>query len=310
MENNELNVVYSSDNNYAPHLGASVYSLLENNRSFSKIIIYIIDNGISSNNKNGLEKIVSGFSDAEIVWIPFSDWESKLKLDLAWDISVSTYARLFIGEMLPIHTNRVLYLDCDMIICGSLSVLWETNLCDCVIGAVQDDINDNTKRAVGLCPQDPYFNAGMLLIDLAKWRAQDIGKKAICFLDDHHGKVIHHDQGILNGILKGKWLKLPPAFNLMTIHYIFNGKQIKKFYQDHSDFYSDHEITLAKEKPVVIHFTPSFTTRPWVRNCVHPEKQRYWTAIGNTPWNHTAPERDPSKWYIRLINWRYRCFKV
>ena len=46
MNKNELNVLFSSDNNYAQHLGAAMQSLLENNQDFTIVRIYVIDNEI------------------------------------------------------------------------------------------------------------------------------------------------------------------------------------------------------------------------------------------------------------------------
>lgn len=119
----ELNILYSSDDNYAQHMGISIYSLLEHNRSFSHIQIFIIDNEISENNKNKLCDMINEFQNVNVIFIPFQEWKDKLQLNMSWNISVSSYARLFVAEMLPKTVDRVLYMDCDMIICASLEKL-------------------------------------------------------------------------------------------------------------------------------------------------------------------------------------------
>lgn len=309
MDHKKLCVLFSSDDNYAQHLGAAIYSLLVHNGSFESIQIYIIDNDISFESKEKLECISSQFSNSTLIWLPFAEWKAKLKLNMAWGISLSSYARLFLAEMLPQNVDRILYMDCDMIICDSLETLWRTDLQGKILGAVQDDIGDSTKAAVGLLTHDPYFNAGLLLVNLTAWRAQSIGRSCLEFIDRHEGKVIHHDQGVLNGVLQDRWHRLPVACNLMTIHYMFDLDQINKYYADHSVFYTTEEIETAKHKPVILHYTPSFTSRPWVKGCAHPEKNRYWDAVKKTPWKQAKPVRDSSKWYVKLINWRYRIFK-
>lgn len=306
MDNKELHVLFSSDDNYAQHLGAAIYSLLVHNSDFEVIQIYVIDNEISDANKERLKRISLMFPNSNIFWIPFNELRTKLKLNMAWDISISTYARLFLAELLPKNIERVLYMDCDMIACDTLMDLWNTDLQDKVLGAVQDNICDNTKAAVGLLPQDPYFNAGLLLVNVDAWRKQNIGEACLRFIDRHEGKVIHHDQGALNGVLKDKWLKLSVGYNLMTIHYVFNLKQVYKYFGDKSAFYTKTEIERAKRNPTILHYTPSFTSRPWVRGCAHPKMQGYWSAVNNTPWKGAKPEPDLAKWYVKLINWRYR----
>ena len=71
MEKNCLNVVFSSDDNYAPHLGAAIYSLICCNAGFEHITVYIIDNEIREENKRKLSAIANESFNAEIVWLPF-----------------------------------------------------------------------------------------------------------------------------------------------------------------------------------------------------------------------------------------------
>ena len=305
-QNNTLNVLFSADDNYAQHLGAAIYSLLENNKSFQRIQIFVVDNNIKSENKKRLLNLIGDFSCAQISFIDFSKWKEKLCLNMQWQISISTYARLFISEIVPEKIDRILYLDCDMIICDSLFMLWNIDLKGKVLAAVQDTIGDAVKASVGVLPSQPYFNAGMLLIDLKEWRRQKIGEKSISFIEDKDGSVTHHDQGVLNGILKNNWLKLPLQYNLMTIHFVLDLRQISKYFQDNCAFYLENEIKTAKTNPVIIHYTPSFTTRPWMNNCKHPQKELYWEALSNTAWKGVNPEKDDSKLYVKLINWRYR----
>lgn len=306
IKKDRLNVLFSTDDNYAQHLGVAIYSLLDSNRDFPEVCIYVVDNEICRENKEKLFEIIKSFRGVQLHLIDFSKWKEQLNLNLQWDISISTYARLFISDMLPDEIDRVIYLDCDMIICESLAELWNVNLDSSVLAAVQDAVGNGIKTSVGLKPDHPYFNAGMLMINLAAWRKRHVGEECLDFLNKYNGSVTHHDQGVLNGVLFDKWKRVDLKFNLMTIHYIVDLNQINKYYQDHSEFYSEEEIAEAKDKPTIIHFTPSFTTRPWVINCKHPLKQKYWEALRCTPWKDEKPQADRSKWYIKIINWRYR----
>lgn len=306
MNRNELNIIFSSDNHYAQHLGAAMQSLLQNNQDFAVVRIYVIDNEISISNKEKLCDIANKFSNAKIIWISFDEWKLRLQLNMAWSISVSSYARLFVADMLPSDIDRVLYLDCDMIVCDSLHNLWNTDLQGCVLGAVQDTISNTTKATVGLISEERYFNAGMLLIDLTEWREQSIESKCLSFIQEKNGCVVHHDQGVLNGVLRNQWFRLPLCDNLMTIHFIFNRRRVIDYFGEHADFYSENEIVNAKEHPVIMHYTPSFTSRPWCKNCKHPFRMLYWENLAQTPWKGARPEKSKEKWYVKLINWRYR----
>lgn len=302
-----MHIVYSSDNNYTQHLGASIYSLLSHNAD-EKIIIHVIDNGISSDSKEKIWEIVRRFPNSEVQWIDFSQWGKKLTLNMEWPISLSSYGRLFIGSMLPADVSRCLYLDCDMIICGRIDELWNCDMGGYTVSAVQDTVNRETKESVGLLASEKYFNAGLLLIDLEKWR--NIGAEQAClgFIAQRDGSVTHHDQGVLNGIFHQDILFLPLKYNVMTIHYIMSRDRIMDYFREESQFYSESEIKGAKEHPVILHYTPSFTSRPWIKTCRHPLKKLYWDALEKTPWAGLRPMKDTRKWYVRLIDWRYRSF--
>lgn len=302
-----MNVLYSSDNNYAQHMGVSIWSLLENNSEFNTINIYIIENEISIQNKNRLNQIEKEFVNAKIHYIPFSQYNHLLNLNMPWYISISAYARLFVDSALPNTVHRVLYLDCDTLVCGSLYELWNYDLHKNIVGAVQDTVGDNSKRQLGLNVTQKYFNSGMLLLDLDMWRQLKMEQKCINFINQYQGNVHHHDQGVLNSLLYDKVEIVPMKFNVITIHYFFNIKKIRKFYKEHAEFYTDKEIDEAKNKPVILHFTPSLTSRPWVKGCKHPLRNKYWDNLEKTPWKGARIQCDTTKWYIRLVEWRYRC---
>ncbi len=303
---NCMHVVFSSDDNYAQHLGAAIWSLLEQNSSFEKICVHIIENGIGAENKKKLTTIADAFPMAELCWLDFSAWKERLQLDMSWPISVSAYARLFVGSMLEKDISRVLYMDCDMIVCASMDDLWKIDLGGHAVGAVQDFVGDGTKAAVGLLPEEKYFNSGLLLIDLDAWREQQLEMRCISFLEERQGRVTHHDQGVLNGVLRNGWHRLPVGCNLMTIHYVFGQRKLAKYFADHAEFYTEEEVGEAKKTPTILHYTPSFTSRPWVKDCRHPLRGKYWEAVEKTPWRGAKKQKNGSKWYVRLIDWRYR----
>ena len=83
-----LCVVYSSDNNYAQHVGVSMVSLFENNSEFNNIIVYLIENDISLENKNKLKLICQKYN-RKIKFINFKEFSKKIKLNIGNSISIS-----------------------------------------------------------------------------------------------------------------------------------------------------------------------------------------------------------------------------
>ena len=300
-----LVVVYSSDDNYTQHTGVSIVSLLDNNKHFDDIHIYVIDNEISKVNKEKLIDIINNYG-RRISFIDFNKYKSMLNLNMQWNISISSYARLFISSMLPNNVDKVLYFDCDTVIVNKVDELWNTDIKDYYVAGVADTVSSSTKSSVGIDRDGKYINAGMLLINLKKWREDNIQDKFIEFININNGSVTHHDQGVINGVLQNNLKILKPNFNLMTVYYTMKREDIISYYSIDSEFYSEDVIQEALLDPVYIHFTPGFTTRPWIKGCKHPKKELYLSYLEKTPWKDTKLEKDKSKIRVKVVNWIYR----
>lgn len=303
MEDNSLNIVYSSDDNYCIYMGVSIISLLENNKNFDSINIYIIDNNIDDLNKIKLKRLIEYYK-RNIIFIDFEKYKKYLNLNMQWKISISSYARLFLASMIPSSVKKVLYFDCDTLIVDNLYELWNQDINDFYIGGVCDTVPSYTKQAIGLNDTDFYINAGMLLINLKKWREDNLEKKLLNFIDAHNGNVTHHDQGVINGVIKNKKI-LPLKYNLMTSYLMMSREDIIKFYKVEDSFYSQEQIDEAIKNPVYIHYTPGFTTRPWVKGCKHPYVDLYWKYLKLTPWEDFKPIKNNEKFHVKMVNWIY-----
>ena len=296
-----LNIAYSSDDNYSQHLGVSMLSLFENNKNFESITVYIIENNISKTNKSKLLNIADQYS-REIVFIDFRNYEKELNLNMESFISISSYARLFLSEI--INDDKVIYLDCDSIVNGSLEELWNLNISEYYVAGVEDTVSEYTKKKVGLNIDDKYINAGMLLINLEKWRQNDIKSKFIEFIDYYNGNVFHHDQGTINGVLKDKILILHPKYNLMTTFITMSREEIMKYYKL-KEYYSESIINEAKLESIFVHYTPAFVNRPWVDRSKHPLKYLYEEYLDKSPWRGLNKYEDKRSKGEKLVSFLY-----
>ena len=303
-----MHIVLSSDNNYAPLLGVTVFSILENNKKFQnnkaleKIHIYIMDMNISEKNKKYIDEIIHK-QHAIVHYLDTRDIHSYLEENIKLDVrSLATYYRLFLPSLLPDTVEKVIYMDCDSLIDDSLEDLWNTDMNGYDIAGVLDLISVENKLCVGLREDDPYVNAGMLLINLAKWRNDHMEKQMIDFILKHDGKVCYHDQGTINGVCLSKKI-LPPKYNAMTPFFVMKLTQLKH-YHALKEYYSKEELKEAKENPVFIHFTPYLTDRPWVKGNLHPLRAYYNTIMNKTPWKGTRFNK-PSKTLEPWVKWMF-----
>lgn len=316
-----MNIIFSSDDNYAPFLGIAIYSLLksnqENENSYDdKIIIYIMDMNISQINKDKLNKTIEGFN-CVINFINTSKIDVFLKKEIIHEVSsLAKYYRLFLPTLLPKEVNKVIYFDCDGLILSTLKELWETDISEYDIGGVLDIVSPKAKLEININPHDDYVNSGMLLINLGRWREKNLEIKMIDYIIATKGQKFHfNDQRVINKICLDKKI-LSPKFNVLTPFYVMNVKQLKKYHNIVSKYYTQEEINYAIKNPVFCHLTPYLTDRPWVEGNSHPlkkiylefQKETYWANVQRKnngkqlkPWLKTAFKFLPNDVFIKIV---------
>lgn len=199
-----------------------------------------------------------------------------MALEVDDSISAASYYRLFLTNIEGI--DRVIYLDCDGAVNGDLQPLWKIELGDCMLAGVQDAVSTYYRKAVGLEKEEVYINAGVLLMDLKKMRQFHWNEKVIDFIRRYQGVVPHHDQGVINGLARGKILLVPPKYNALDIYFKFSPEEMKR--KNHlSWIYNETEFEEARKKPIFIHFTAGWYGRVWDVKCIHPLKEIYYQMI-------------------------------
>jgi lipopolysaccharide biosynthesis glycosyltransferase len=298
-----FHVVYSSDNHYAQHVGVSLLSLFEHNKQFADIQVHLIENNISPENKGKLEDVCRTYNRS-ITFIGFNEIAGKLKLNIGNAISPNSYARLFIPSIIGDGVDKVIYFDCDSVINGSFSELWQMDIGDNYVAGVGDTVSDETKIKVGMDPRSPYINAGMLVINLKKWREDDAEGHFIDFIAAHNGQVFHHDQGTINGVMNGKMLLLHPKYNAMATFFTMSRSEMMQYY-GLKQYYSEQELNEAASAPIFVHFTPAFAKRPWVEGCKHPKAALYRQYLDMSPWRGTALDKDRRGLAEKIVAFMY-----
>ncbi|MBR4893402.1 MAG: glycosyltransferase family 8 protein [Clostridia bacterium] len=277
---NELNVLYATDSNYSQHAAASIYSLLKNNSCFEKINIYIIDDNISDECKEKFYILSKEFPISQIIFYPFKELSKNLKLNDKTGYAQVGYARLFLSKICD--KDKILYIDCDTIVNGSLKELWETEMEDYIVAGVQDNPAFHSLEMVGMTRKHRYINGGVLLINLKKWREENAEERILQMIKDYNGFVPHHDQGIINGVFKDEIKILHPKFNTMSQFFDTKANQIKSLY-DIENYYTQAELDEAVKNPAIIHYITKFYNRPWFKSCTHPLKDLYIENLKKTP---------------------------
>ncbi|MEK4653521.1 MULTISPECIES: glycosyltransferase family 8 protein [Niallia] len=275
----KVNIMFSVDNNYVQHLSATICSILENVGKNENLCFTVIYNSLNRKSKNTLNNLIKRYK-SKIIFIRLDSLD-LVGANLEGHISEATYYRIMIPELFPENIKKVIYLDSDILVRKDIMELWDTEIGDSVIGAIKlNEYNGYDKIDI---PKDaPYFNAGVLVINLDKWREEQITRKAFEYIKRHPEKLIAHDQSILNYLLYDKWHQVDYTWNVRT--QIFSLDYLNAGFDNFESF---EEV---KEDPSIVHFTTA--SKPWHYLNNHPFKKEYFYYLDKTGYEYEKyPER-------------------
>lgn len=217
--NKIIPVFFAVDDNYAKLLAISLSSIITNASKDYQYQIIVLNTGLNDESTSLLKSL-----ENENFSIEFKDVRMNLQ-KIAGDLSIrdyytkTTYYRLFIAELFP-QFEKCLYLDCDTIITGDISELYNTNIGENLVGAVPDasvqvtpEFIEYTENALGIDHGD-YFNAGVLIMNLRKMREESFEEEFISLIEKYSFEVAQ-DQDYLNTLCHNQVFYLNGAWNTM-----------------------------------------------------------------------------------------------
>ncbi len=184
----------------------------------------------------------------------------------------------------------------------SFKELWDSDLIHNYCAGVLDTTLPYYKLNIGLSEDDTYINAGFLLIDLKKWRENNVESLFINFLKKYNGKVLHNDQGIINGVLSNNILIVDPRYNILSTFYEMQYEDIKRWYGI-ENYYTQDIINKAVKKPVFIHLVDFINGRPWFyENKEHPLYECYKQYVLDSPFKNDVYIKDNRSFNLKLLS--------
>ncbi len=283
-----MNILYAIRDNYARHLAVSMASLFDRNRRVREITVYVISMGVSGESKKRLRTIADQYGRT-ICFIELPDVKRYLgyAAECGFDISVTGW--LFAGRLLPREVNRILYLDSDTVVARPLKELWRTDLNGALLAAVMEPtIYTAVKKDLGITDRDFYVNAGVLLIDLKRWRESGAEDRLLDFYKERKGKLFAFDQDMVNGVLQKEILTLPPKYNFFSNYRYFSYRTLVRRMPSYGRV-KESEFQEAKRHPVIIHYAGD--ERPWIAGSLNHYRKAYEHYLAMTPWAGTPKEK-------------------
>lgn len=241
LKDNEIPIFFATDDNYAPFLTVCIKSMLANASKKYFYKIYVLTTNLDPVLQGRIKQSLTPNSTIEFISL-------QKELDKIQDLfhlrdyySKETYYRFFIPDLFPDY-EKVLYLDCDTIILGDISELYNTDIKDYFVAAALEEVmqtvpvfGNYTVKFLGV-PTEQYFNAGVLLINNKRFLKFKIAEKFVELSKQYVFRVTQ-DEDYLNVLCKNRvkyldlgWNKTAyknPEFddkNLKLIHYKINWK--------------------------------------------------------------------------------------
>lgn len=262
MYSHNINICLSCDENYVKYAGVVIASILTNAKCEDNLHFYILDGGISNESKDKLF-LLKSIKDCHINFVEVNenDFEDYKRIQTHQYISLAACYRLKIASLL-FDVDKIIYLDCDVIVNSSLRDLFNINLQDKVIAGVLDiDIKRKNRNA-------NYINSGVLLMNLDKIRKCNIEEEFLVYTQQNISNITMGDQEIINNVLEGRILNIDEKYNVQSECYIRRSSFTKS--------------------PTVIHFIGPQKPWHWASWSVH--KDLYFKYLQMTPWSLTRKE--------------------
>lgn len=276
-----MKVAYACDDNYAALTAISAVSLLKHN-PFAEIIL--VGCRLKPESIEIIQSRVARFNGS------FRYVDVSKKIDelqsrgISSYVSYAVYSRIFIGELLPDISGKVLYLDCDTLIVDSIAEIFNIDLKGNPIALAPDAIHPTYKRVISLSDDKPYYNTGVALIDLDQWRDRRCTERLMDEIRSPHGRNPLGDQDIIVRVLNDEITELDRRWNFLSQYILFR----------------------RKEKPAIYHFSGNTLGRPWFTSSKHPLREKYRLAAAEADLPQTAEQTKKLPIEYKIQYWLYR----
>lgn len=280
-ENEKTGVIplfFSVDDKYIPYLAVAIRSIICNLADSAECNIHLLTTGVSEENRRMILAMSTPRVNISFCDVGMLCGRLGPHLQLRDYYSASTYYRLFIPELFPQY-ERGIYLDCDIVVTADISELYNSEIGECLVGAVTDEVvtDIETFRRYSECvielEPEKYFNAGVLIMNLRKMRETHFLEEFSALLCKRRFPVAQ-DQDYLNILCRDKVLYLSGEWNKTPFPYS------------------------PEKTPKLIHFKLNF--RPWRYDGIRFESE-FWKYAKKTEYieilraekeNYTDAERE------------------
>lgn len=246
-----MHIACSINKKYIKYCSVMLQSII-NHTIKKELFIHVLHNDLTIKDEIFLKDIFKGYPFLSFNFYKIEREKFSIFPVVADHLTVETLFRLFLAELLPNNIEKVIYIDSDIVVKEDLLNVWNIDIGKYPLAAVPN-LEGVMYRVLGLKEKNDYFNAGFIVINLNKWRTEKYLEKFIKFTEGNREKIIFGDQDILNGVLRGDWLRLHPKWNVQNSIYSFK--------EDFLEYYSEECYETVSNYPAIIHYSSKL--KPW-----------------------------------------------
>ncbi len=303
-----IDLVCAADDAYAMPLAVTLRSMSNHLSPQVTARVFVLDGGISEISWAGLKETLADTSIELCAIRP--DVNSLADLSISHHISHTAYFRLLSAELLPTEIDKAIYLDSDLLIRDDLVQLWDRPLgnsyclatvdiacpyIDARLGCANFRLASpylaarrpiRNYRKLDLDGRGEYFNSGVMVMNLARWRRDNVAERLLRCLRDNQRFVWCWDQYALNVVFAGEWDRFSPRWN-----------QGAHVFEYPSERYAPIDSSLwleMKRDPAIVHFTTEF--KPWQFASNHPRGHLFYEGLLDTAWRDWRPTKPTFQW--------------
>ena len=285
----KFDIVINTDDNYIQHAMAMLCSLYENNGGHD-ITVHVLQKDLSEKSRNYITGLSIRYGNNAVFYtvdeVPLRGVQFRKNRPL----SMAAYYRLLLSSILPQELDRVLYLDCDIIVVRDIKEIFEIEIDNYALAASLDYFPYTQQHRLQLHMEvgERTFCSGVMLVNLEYWREHNVEPGLLEYAKRHRDEIHLHDQDVLNYYFKKKWFLLPPKWNRVA-------SSIKPLPYCHYRGFDLRDYVLS---PMLYHYA-SIGIKPWF-DAPSPCKDVYVDYLCKSGYNEIRFNKVTQSTYIWL----------
>ena len=277
-----IHLLSTIDVAYVVPFRVTAHSLVSKKDTNTPLCWHLCERGLSTRNRAEIESSMTS-ANVRVAWHDLAASKTA-GLPVRGRAVAKMYERLLVPGLLADEVERFIYLDGDLLVLDRIENLWGVDLGGSIIGAVQDLAIPLVSSPLGLSRfedlgferDEPYFNAGVYIVDVEAWQKNRISARAVEYLDKYRQYVNLLDQDALNAVLSNRWKPLDYRWNLTA------GLAARDHFEPRG--VDLEQLDRAVADPGILHF--SGYLKPWI----FPQLGSRWARLYESTLREVLPE--------------------